>query len=100
VTLRLLLWLQGLNPWIEVDGGVSPKNSYKVCTMATKAAVMPAWICARHLKDIVYKMGAITVPRGVSLIGLFNAYALDCSEKVRIFGGVFESCTDGSEFGT
>lgn len=22
--------LQGVNPWIEVDGGVTPKNAYKV----------------------------------------------------------------------
>lgn len=22
--------IQGVNPWIEVDGGVTPKNAYKV----------------------------------------------------------------------
>lgn len=25
-----MLTLQGVNPWIEVDGGVGPKNAYKV----------------------------------------------------------------------
>lgn len=25
------LLLQGVNPWIEVDGGVTPANAYKVC---------------------------------------------------------------------
>ena len=27
----LFFVLQGVNPWIEVDGGVGPKNAYKVC---------------------------------------------------------------------
>lgn len=27
------LFLQGVNPWIEVDGGVSPKNAYKVSNL-------------------------------------------------------------------
>lgn len=26
----ICLLLQGVNPWIEVDGGVGPKNAYKV----------------------------------------------------------------------
>jgi len=26
----LSLSLQGVNPWIEVDGGVGPANAYKV----------------------------------------------------------------------
>lgn len=26
----LLFHLQGVNPWIEVDGGVTPNNAYKV----------------------------------------------------------------------
>jgi ribulose-phosphate 3-epimerase len=27
------LFLQGVNPWIEVDGGVTPKNAYKVSNL-------------------------------------------------------------------
>lgn len=31
VFIVCLLLLQGVNPWIEVDGGVGPANAYKVC---------------------------------------------------------------------
>lgn len=30
LSLSLSLHLQGVNPWIEVDGGVGPNNAYKV----------------------------------------------------------------------
>jgi ribulose-phosphate 3-epimerase len=30
--LRKLCAEKGVNPWIEVDGGVTPANAYKVCT--------------------------------------------------------------------
>ena len=30
MTLCFKSFLQGVNPWIEVDGGVSPANAYKV----------------------------------------------------------------------
>lgn len=28
--LKMVVFTQGVNPWIEVDGGVGPKNAYKV----------------------------------------------------------------------
>ena len=31
--------LQGVNPWIEVDGGVGPANAYKVCDLGDKNKV-------------------------------------------------------------
>lgn len=31
--LLVNLFLQGVNPWIEVDGGVGPKNAYKVSNL-------------------------------------------------------------------
>jgi hypothetical protein len=31
--LLFCLLLQGVNPWIEVDGGVTPKNAYKVSSL-------------------------------------------------------------------
>ncbi|CAN1795639.1 Ribulose-phosphate 3-epimerase, chloroplastic [Linum perenne] len=31
--------MQGVNPWIEVDGGVSPKNAYKVIEAGANALV-------------------------------------------------------------
>lgn len=31
--LLFYLFLQGVNPWIEVDGGVGPKNAYKVSSL-------------------------------------------------------------------
>eukprot|EP00243_Klebsormidium_subtile_P004002 TRINITY_DN17786_c0_g1_i1.p1 TRINITY_DN17786_c0_g1~~TRINITY_DN17786_c0_g1_i1.p1 ORF type:complete len:284 (+),score=64.05 TRINITY_DN17786_c0_g1_i1:168-1019(+) len=37
--LRALLNERGLNPWIEVDGGVSPKNAYKVIEAGANAIV-------------------------------------------------------------
>jgi ribulose-phosphate 3-epimerase len=37
--LRAMLNARGLNPWIEVDGGVSPKNSYKVIEAGANALV-------------------------------------------------------------
>uniref|UniRef100_A0A2N9HLY9 Ribulose-phosphate 3-epimerase n=1 Tax=Fagus sylvatica TaxID=28930 RepID=A0A2N9HLY9_FAGSY len=30
---------QGVNPWIEVDGGVTPKNAYKVIEAGANALV-------------------------------------------------------------
>ena len=31
--------VQGVNPWIEVDGGVSPANAYKVINAGANAIV-------------------------------------------------------------
>lgn len=33
LVISCLLSVQGVNPWIEVDGGVGPKNAYKVFNM-------------------------------------------------------------------
>lgn len=33
VGIFFILSLQGVNPWIEVDGGVGPSNAYKVCDL-------------------------------------------------------------------
>lgn len=35
----LLLALQGVNPWIEVDGGVTPDNAWKVIEAGANALV-------------------------------------------------------------
>jgi hypothetical protein len=35
----LLLLLQGVNPWIEVDGGVTPDNAWKVIEAGANALV-------------------------------------------------------------
>lgn len=37
--LLLLLLLQGVNPWIEVDGGVTPDNAWKVIEAGANALV-------------------------------------------------------------
>jgi pentose-5-phosphate-3-epimerase len=37
ITIRLLL--QGLNPWIEIDGGVGPKNAHLVTQAGCNAVV-------------------------------------------------------------
>mmetsp|Transcript_20675 Transcript_20675/g.45361 ORF Transcript_20675/g.45361 Transcript_20675/m.45361 type:complete len:242 (-) Transcript_20675:87-812(-) len=37
--LRKLCTARGLNPWIEVDGGIGPKNSYKVVEAGCTAIV-------------------------------------------------------------
>lgn len=31
--------MQGVNPWIEVDGGVTPENAYKVIEAGANALV-------------------------------------------------------------
>lgn len=38
-TIGLWCLLQGVNPWIEVDGGVTPKNAYKVIEAGANALV-------------------------------------------------------------
>jgi thiamine monophosphate synthase len=37
--LLLLLLRQGVNPWIEVDGGVTPDNAWKVIEAGANAIV-------------------------------------------------------------
>lgn len=34
-----MCWLQGVNPWIEVDGGVTPDNAWKVIEAGANALV-------------------------------------------------------------
>jgi len=33
--------MQGVNPWIEVDGGVGPKNAYKVPDIIPLLSLLP-----------------------------------------------------------
>jgi len=35
------LFTQGVNPWIEVDGGVGPKNAYKVPDIIPLLSLLP-----------------------------------------------------------
>ncbi len=35
----MFAWLQGVNPWIEVDGGVSPANAYQLIEVGANALV-------------------------------------------------------------
>lgn len=35
-----LIMLQGINPWIEVDGGVTPANAWKVCISLLSSNVL------------------------------------------------------------
>lgn len=44
--LILVFALQGVNPWIEVDGGVGPKNAYKV-----SLSLSLLWSCLYFGKD-------------------------------------------------
>ncbi|GAY55292.1 hypothetical protein CUMW_163330 [Citrus unshiu] len=37
--LRRMCLEKGVNPWIEVDGGVGPKNAYKVIEAGANALV-------------------------------------------------------------
>lgn len=38
-TIKKMCDAKGVNPWIEVDGGVSPKNAYKVIEAGANAIV-------------------------------------------------------------
>lgn len=46
--LILVFALQGVNPWIEVDGGVGPKNAYKV-SLSLSLSCGLAYILAKML---------------------------------------------------
>jgi pentose-5-phosphate-3-epimerase len=37
--MPILEWLQGVNPWIEVDGGVGPDNAHLVINAGANAIV-------------------------------------------------------------
>ena len=39
MTVLLAVSLQGVNPWIQVDGGVSPENAWKVTEAGANAIV-------------------------------------------------------------
>jgi hypothetical protein len=60
------VYLQGINPWIEVDGGVGPENAYKVLyervTMqVTKASRSPAPTRAMSLPLMLVMSNSSTV---------------------------------------
>ncbi|CAA2963241.1 ribulose-phosphate 3-epimerase, chloroplastic [Olea europaea subsp. europaea] len=63
----LLFVLQGVNPWIEVDGGVGPKNAYKVIEAGANAlvagsAVFGAPDYAAAIKGIKTSKRPVAVP--------------------------------------
>ncbi|CAA2983323.1 ribulose-phosphate 3-epimerase, chloroplastic [Olea europaea subsp. europaea] len=63
----LMFVLQGVNPWIEVDGGVGPKNAYKVIEAGANAlvagsAVFGAPDYAAAIKGIKSSKRPVAVP--------------------------------------
>lgn len=54
--LWVCLFLQGVNPWIEVDGGVGPKNAYKVSNLVYSSFDEHIKLSMdRHIRNEEYK---------------------------------------------
>jgi len=54
-TIRRMCNERGLNPWIEVDGGVTPANAYKVIEAGCNAIVSGSGVFgAKSYKDAIH----------------------------------------------
>ena len=49
-----------MNPWIEVDGGVGPKNAYKVCLLEARG---PFYYVEMTLCSVIYWEDSFNFPR-------------------------------------
>ena len=65
--LRALCDARGVNPWIEIDGGVTPANAYKVIEAGANALVAGSAVFgAKSYKDAIAGIKASKRPVGVA----------------------------------